>query len=178
MTNEEAIKALKRIRDEAIDDFIGDWQDYEAFDVALKALAERKDEPQTDYRITGTIGYRCPKCGRGNFLNNEANCVYCGEPLIKTKQQSNILLDAMAKAFGIETEPLKLKGGEDVHEFCKKCGESKARLIDGERYIVCGKVSDLVCISMKECPLGKWVCEDTYIIVPHTDCAWKGADDE
>jgi hypothetical protein len=42
------------------------------------------DEPQTDYTITGTIGYRCPKCGRGNFLNNESNCVYCGEPLIKT----------------------------------------------------------------------------------------------
>ena len=43
-----------------------------------------KDEPQTDYRITDTIGYRCPKCGRGNFLSNESNCVYCGEPLIKT----------------------------------------------------------------------------------------------
>ena len=68
-----------------------------------------------------------------------------------------------------KTEPLTLKGGEDVHEFCKKCDESKARLMDGERYIVCGKVSDLVCVSMKECPLGKWVCEDTYIIVPQME---------
>lgn len=48
-----------------------------------------KDEPQTDYRITGTIGYRCPKCGRGNFLSEESNCFYCGEPLIKTKPQTD-----------------------------------------------------------------------------------------
>lgn len=46
MTNEEAIKALKRIRDEAINNFVGDWQDYEAFGIALKALADRKTEPQ------------------------------------------------------------------------------------------------------------------------------------
>ena len=48
MTNEEAIKALKRIRDEAMNNFIGDWEDYEAFGIALKALADRKTEPQTE----------------------------------------------------------------------------------------------------------------------------------
>ena len=47
MTNEEAIKALKRIRDEAINNFVGDWQDYEAFDIALKALANHKTEPNS-----------------------------------------------------------------------------------------------------------------------------------
>lgn len=41
MTNKEAIETLKRIRDEAIDEFIGDWADYEAFDVAIKALNEQ-----------------------------------------------------------------------------------------------------------------------------------------
>lgn len=46
MTNEEAIKALKRIRDEAINNFVGDWQDYKAFDIALKALVDHKT--QTD----------------------------------------------------------------------------------------------------------------------------------
>lgn len=54
----------------------------------LDRYDERKDEPQTDCRITGTIGYRCPKCGRGNFLNNESNCVYCGALLIKTEPQT------------------------------------------------------------------------------------------
>ena len=44
---------------------------------------------KTDYRITGTIGYRCPKCGRGNFLIGESNCVYCGEPLIKDEPQTD-----------------------------------------------------------------------------------------
>ena len=65
-----------------------------------------------------------------------------------------------------KNEPQTLKGGEDVHEFCKKCGESKARTIDGERYIVCEKASDMACVSMKGCPLGKWVCEETYIVMP------------
>ena len=50
MTNKEAIEALKRIRDEAINNFVGDWQDYEAFGIALKALAGCKtaDAPQTE----------------------------------------------------------------------------------------------------------------------------------
>ena len=55
----------------------------------FESLADRKTEPQTDYRITGTIGYRCPKCGRGNFLKNESNCVYCGESLIKDEPQTD-----------------------------------------------------------------------------------------
>ncbi len=38
MTNKEAIEALERIRDEATNEFIGDWADYEAFNVAIKAL--------------------------------------------------------------------------------------------------------------------------------------------
>lgn len=38
MSNQEAIEALKRIRDEAMNEFIGDWADYEAFSVAIKAL--------------------------------------------------------------------------------------------------------------------------------------------
>lgn len=38
MTNKEAIKALKRIRKEASNEFIGNWEDYEAFDIAIKAL--------------------------------------------------------------------------------------------------------------------------------------------
>ena len=44
MSNKEAIEALKRIRDEAIENFIGEWSDYEAFDIAIKALkgADRK----------------------------------------------------------------------------------------------------------------------------------------
>lgn len=63
-------------------------------------------------------------------------------------------------------EPQTLKGGEDVHEFCKRCDESKARMIDGERYIVCEKASDMTCVSMKKCPLGKWVCEETYVFAP------------
>lgn len=36
------------------------------------------------YEITDVIGYRCPKCGRGNFITGEDNCVYCGEKLIKS----------------------------------------------------------------------------------------------
>ena len=46
MSNQEAIEALKRIRDEAIENFIGEWSDYEAFGIAIKALkgADRKTE--------------------------------------------------------------------------------------------------------------------------------------
>ena len=55
MTNEEAIKALKRIRDEAIDNFVGDWQDYEAFDIALKALADCKTEPNSSEKLQTDI---------------------------------------------------------------------------------------------------------------------------
>ena len=44
MTNEEAIEALKRIRDEAMNEFIGDCADYEAFSVAIKALKGADDE--------------------------------------------------------------------------------------------------------------------------------------
>lgn len=43
MTNEEAIEALKRIRDEAMNEFIGDCADYEAFSVAIKALKGADD---------------------------------------------------------------------------------------------------------------------------------------
>ena len=44
MTNKEAIEALKRIRDEATNEFIGDWADYEAFDIAIKALKGADDD--------------------------------------------------------------------------------------------------------------------------------------
>lgn len=44
MTNEEAIEALKRIRDEAMNEFIGDCADYEAFSVAIKALKGASDD--------------------------------------------------------------------------------------------------------------------------------------
>lgn len=44
MSNQEAIEALKRIRDEAIENFIGEWSDYEAFGIAIKALKGADDE--------------------------------------------------------------------------------------------------------------------------------------
>lgn len=44
MSNQEAIEALKRIRDEATENFIGEWSDYEAFDIAIKALKGADDE--------------------------------------------------------------------------------------------------------------------------------------
>ena len=71
-----------------------------------------------------------------------------------------------------QTEPLMamLEGGEDVHEFCKNCDKSKYRMFDGERYIVCGQADDSPSITLKKCPLSKWICENTYLI---TDCAWK-----
>lgn len=43
MTNKEAIEALKRIRDEAIENFIGEWSDYEAFGIAIKTLEGADD---------------------------------------------------------------------------------------------------------------------------------------
>ena len=47
MTNKEAIEALKRIRDEAMNEFIGDWADYEAFSVAIKVLKGADNETTT-----------------------------------------------------------------------------------------------------------------------------------
>ena len=44
VTNKEAIEALKRIRDEAMNEFVGDWADYEAFNVAIEALKGADDE--------------------------------------------------------------------------------------------------------------------------------------
>ena len=43
MNNQEAIEALKRIRNEAIEEFIGDLADYEGFDIAIKALEKGAD---------------------------------------------------------------------------------------------------------------------------------------
>lgn len=55
---------------------------------------------QTDYRIIGTVGYICPKCGKGNFLKTENTCVYCGEPLIKDKSMTeDEILREQCRAF-------------------------------------------------------------------------------
>lgn len=72
MTNEEAIKALKRIRDEAINNFIGDWQGYEAFDIALKALADRKTENSSEKPNN------CDTCRNKGFEGREQPCLGCG----------------------------------------------------------------------------------------------------
>lgn len=67
MTNEEAIKALKRIRDEAINNFVGDWQDYEAFDIAIEALTDHEE------KCPISIVFSCEECHR-------KDCTYKTEP--------------------------------------------------------------------------------------------------
>ena len=68
MTNEEAINALKRIRVEAINNFISDWEDYEAFGIAIKALASRRNEPlEAEWIDRGWKGdWQFETDGRGN----------------------------------------------------------------------------------------------------------------
>ena len=46
MTNKQAIEALKRLRDAALDEFCGEWDDYPAFDFAIKVL-ENQDDKRT-----------------------------------------------------------------------------------------------------------------------------------
>lgn len=46
MTNSAAIEALKRLRDAALDEFCGEWDDYPAFDFAIKVL-ENQDNKRT-----------------------------------------------------------------------------------------------------------------------------------
>ena len=76
-------------------------------------------------------------------------------------------------------EPQVFTYGKEVHEYCKRnCSESKARMRDGDRFIVCGQANDEICISLGKCPLGKWVAGEGFHILPmdepQTDCAWKG----
>lgn len=75
-------------------------------------------------------------------------------------------------------EPQIFTWGKEVHEYCKRnCGESKARMRDGDRFIVCGQANDEVCISLRKCPLDKWIAGEGFHIFPmdepQTDCAWK-----
>ena len=54
-----------------------------------------------------------------------------------------------------QTKTISLQGGEDVHDFCKGCGESRVRHFYGERYIVCKQADDAPSICLKKCPLSK-----------------------
>lgn len=67
-----------------------------------------------------------------------------------------------------QTEPINLQGGEDVHNFCKRCKESRVRHFYGEPYIVCKQADDAPSICLKKCPLRKWIAEDIYFITPQT----------
>lgn len=63
MKKEEAVKALKRIRDEAMNEFVGELEDYEAFDVAIESLkaqewipvSEKLPEEEGSYLITSNM---------------------------------------------------------------------------------------------------------------------------
>ena len=68
-----------------------------------------------------------------------------------------------------QTESISLQGGEDVHNFCKCCEESRVRHFYGEPYIVCKQVDDVPSICLKKCPLSKWIAEDVYLITPQTE---------
>jgi hypothetical protein len=66
-----------------------------------------------------------------------------------------------------KTEPQIFTWGKEVHEYCKRnCDESKARMRDGDRFIVCGQANDEICISLGKCPLGKWVTGEGFHILP------------
>lgn len=64
-------------------------------------------------------------------------------------------------------EPQIFTWGKEVHEYCKRnCGESKVRTRDGDRFIVCGQANDEICISLRKCPLDKWVAGEGFHILP------------
>lgn len=73
-----------------------------------------------------------------------------------------------------QTETISLQGGEDVHNFCKCCKESRVRHFYGERYIVCKQADDAPSICLKKCPLSKWIAEDVYLITPQTERSEEG----
>jgi len=54
-----------------------------------------------------------------------------------------------------QTEIINLQGGEDVHDFCKRCEKSRVRHFYGERYVVCKQANDAPSICLKKCPLSK-----------------------
>lgn len=68
-----------------------------------------------------------------------------------------------------QTETINLQGGEDVHDFCKRCEKSRVRHFYGERYVVCKQANDAPSICLKKCPLSKWVAEDVYLITPQME---------
>lgn len=79
----------------------------------------------------------------------------------------------------VEDEPQIFTWGKEVHEFCKmKCNKSKARLFDGDRFIVCGQSNDSICINLPACPLGKWITGKGYHILPMDEPQTERSEDE
>lgn len=111
-----------------------------------------KDAPQTDCETCRHYKLACE-------LFSEV-CKY--EPITQTETQNSNLTFEIADI--PQTEPINLQGGEDVHNFCKRCKESRVRHFYGEPYIVCKQADDAPSICLKKCPLRKWIAEDVYLI--------------
>lgn len=162
MSNEEAISELETIKRV----YANMRKEYkpcvEALQMAVDLL-KQADTPQTERT--------CENCG-----TPRDKCVYCIEEDRMWTPQTDIhgLTDCdfckgedCEDCEGDKDEPQIFTWGKEVHEFCKmKCNKSKARLFDGDRFIVCGQSNDSICINLPACPLSKWITGKGYHILP------------
>ena len=93
-------------------------------------------------------------------------CNFCGKNCDNRKRN---LYMVECNRYEPQMETINLQGGEDVHNFCKRCKESRVRHFYGEPYIVCKQVDDAPSICLKKCPLSKWIAEDVYLIIPQME---------
>ena len=80
MTNEEAIKRLERFKKQALNEFIGEPEDYPALDMAIEALEGQKTGKWIDWLGTGNE-WECSECrcsieSHGGIAYNY--CPICG----------------------------------------------------------------------------------------------------
>ena len=149
MTYEEAISELVVIKS-VYSHMRGEYKPcVEALQMAIDLLRQA-DTPQTE-----------EICERCIYVRGSQWCQGCngtpkrwnGEKVVDTPQ----------------TETISLQGGEDVHDFCKGCGESRVRHFYGERYIVCKQADDAPSICLKKCPLSKGIADEVDLISPQTE---------
>ena len=109
------------------------------------------DVPRTDWEKEKYEKSLCNSCGKD--CDNRKHNLYMVE----------------CNRYEPQTETINLQGGEDVHNFCKRCERSRVRHFYGEPYIVCKQANDIPSICLKKCPLNKWIAKDVYLITPQTE---------
>lgn len=82
MTKEEALKRIRRFYEEALEEFVGETDDYMALDMAIEAL--EKQIPKPIRRTTSTK--RCSRCNRQlswsmNTQISKRYCPRCGQAI-------------------------------------------------------------------------------------------------